>query len=79
MPDPAPLDPRFTGNVMMVGPGDKEQPYPPNNLFTDKLPGVPGTDSATRKAFRVWTKTSDGKPAGADLSALDAAFAAESK
>ena len=78
MPDPAPLPLRFSGNVMVVGPGEKEQSFPPNNLVTDKELRLPDASSDSRKGFPIWTKTSNGKPAGADRAALEAAIAADS-
>jgi len=67
MGDPAPLDPRFVGNVMYVPGNNKVQTFPATNVST-KSP-VKFADLGNGK-FQVsvpdGAKTSDGKPAGVE-------------
>ena len=74
MGNPPPLNSRFLGNVMFLPSDAKEGNYPPTNVVA-KTP-IKYTDSPEDK-FAVTapaeTKTSDGKPAGADMSQLNAA------
>lgn len=65
MGSPAPLAPRFLGNVMYVPTGDKVQQFPLHN-YASTVPfayvSVPGNDY--QLATPYWTDTSDGKLAG---------------
>jgi hypothetical protein len=75
MGDPAPLAPRFAGNVMYVPSGDRMQSFPPKNSAQTK---VTFTDTAAgnyQLATPKWTQTTDGTLAGVDMTALEAAIA----
>jgi hypothetical protein len=75
-----PLDSRFRGNVMFL-PGDaKEGSYPRTNVVS-KTP-IKYTDSTDGKfalTAPVETKTTDGKPPGVDLAALNSALSARAQ
>jgi hypothetical protein len=75
MGNPAPLAPRFLGNVMYVPVGDSVQTFPLHNFATT----VPFTYvSATSGDYQLvtpdWTDTSDGKLAGINYSTLSRAL-----
>lgn len=74
MGDPAPLEPRFIGNVILAPSDSKSVAFPAGNLLTDRPIGFadPNKDDY-RLAIPKWNKTTDGKPAGVDASALKAA------
>jgi hypothetical protein len=67
MSDPAPLEPRFIGNVILT-PSDSEfVAFPAGNLLTG---GPMGFADPINGDYRLttpkWNKTTDGKPAGVD-------------
>jgi len=71
MSDPAPLNPRFTGNVFYAPPGDRVYSLPPYN-YTSTVPFTyvnPGQGNYQLLSPN-WTATSDGKIAGVDDSML---------
>ncbi len=75
MGDPAPLDPRYLGNVMYVQSTDRIQQFPAHNYsttvpFTYVNPG----NGDYQALVPDWMDTSDGTPAGVDMNALNAAM-----
>jgi hypothetical protein len=75
MGDPVPLDERFTGNVIL-GPSDvRPVSFPGGNLVTSGPIGFADQKSGNYQLTSPkWTRTTDGKPAGVDASALNAAI-----
>jgi hypothetical protein len=76
MGDSPPIEKRFAGNVMFV-PGDAQPAsFPGSNRMSAS--GIRFADAAKGDYELVlpkWTKTTDGKPAGVDMKALNAAVA----
>ena len=67
----ATLDKRFSGNVMFVVEGDRQQNFPPRNLATTKSPRWADPAKGNFElAEPAWTQTTDGKPAGILFSQL---------
>jgi hypothetical protein len=78
MGDPAPLAPRFFGNVMYVPTGDKVQQFPVANYATTvPFTYVNAGSGDYRLLTPYWTDTSDGKIAGIDVNPLNAIMARE--
>jgi hypothetical protein len=77
MGDPPPLDKRFTGNVMLVMVNDKAGSFPGKNSLQMKFRFADPAKNNFQLVSPSWTKTSDGKVAGIDQAALDAAMKAE--
>ncbi len=74
MGDPAPLAPRFLGNVMFVPSGDRLQSFPVHNYATMvSLTYVSPQNTDYQLLSPQWTDTSDGKLAGINWTALQTA------
>jgi len=74
MGDPAPLSPRFYGNVMYVPSGDRLEPFPAHNYatmvaFTYANP----SEYDYQLTSPLWTDTTDGKVSGISWNSLQAA------
>ena len=77
MRDPAPVAPRFFGNVFYAPTTDKEYPLPPHNFSTGKRVEN-SNDGEYRLNYPAKMGTSDGREPGVDQSKLAAAYSAES-
>ena len=77
MRDPPPIDPRFYGNLMFVAKTDKlfENWRNSNNTTTKPFFYVDTSVGNYQLSKPNWTKTTDGKVAGIDWDALQAALA----
>ncbi len=75
MGDPRPLNPRFSGNVIYVPPGDTLHPFPPHNSLTAKIAYADAAAANYQLVSPKWSQTTDGKIAGIDGAALQAATA----
>jgi hypothetical protein len=75
MGDPAPIDPRFVGNVMYVPSGDKVQTWPLHD-YASPVPMVFANAAAGDYTLVSpnWADTSDGVLAGVDMSKLSRGF-----
>ena len=74
MGDPAPLEKRFTGNVVPVSSESGGAALPGGNLLTDgPLRFADPSHGNYQLVAPKWTQTTDGKPAGVDAKALKAA------
>jgi hypothetical protein len=74
MGDPAPLEERFTGNVILVPADSAPISFPSGNLVTrGPMRFVDPNNGNYQMIVPKWTKTTDGKPAGVDAAALKAA------
>ncbi len=76
MGDPAPLAPRFLGNVMYVPTVDRMQQFPPRN-FSSVGRAANSDDNDYRLNYPAKMETTDGRVAGVDKSKLASAHAAE--
>jgi hypothetical protein len=71
MGDPAPVDPRYLGNVMYVPSNNKVQQWPLHNYATTiPFTYVNPAQGDYQLVTPAWTDTSDGKEAGIDNSQL---------
>jgi hypothetical protein len=76
MGDPAAVEKRFTGNVILVPTDSKPVSYPAGNLVTGgPLRFAEPSKGNYQLMAPKWTKTTDGRPAGVDANALNAAVA----
>jgi len=76
MGDPAPLETRFTGNIILAPSDSSATSVPGGNLMTrGPIHFADSTVGNYRLIAPKWTTTTDGKPAGVDVSALKAAVA----
>jgi len=76
MGDSPPVDKRFVGNVIFVPKDAQPASFPGSNRLTAS--GIRFADAAAGDYGLVlpkWTKTTDGKPAGVDMKALNGAIA----
>ena len=76
MGDPPPVEKRFAGNVIFVPKDSQPASFPGSNRLVSS--GIRFADPAAGDYELVlpkWTKTTDGKPAGVDMKALNAAIA----
>ncbi len=75
MSDPAPLAPRYLGNVMYVPSGDQVQTWPAENLATTTPFTYVGTGNGDYQLLNPdWTETTDGKISGIDYNLLEQAM-----
>ena len=74
MGDPAPLDKRFLGNVILFPPGDPMHVFPPQNSLQATIAFVDVAAGNYELASPMWTQTSDGAVAGVDMGSLKAAI-----
>jgi hypothetical protein len=71
MGDPAPVAPRYMGNVMYVPSNNKVQQWPLHNYATTvPFTYMDQTQGNYQLAIPNWTDTTDGKEAGVDNSQL---------
>ncbi len=76
MGDPEPVEKRFAGNVIFIPKDGQPASFPGSNRMVSS--GIHFADAANGDYELVlpkWTKTTDGKSAGTDMKALDAAIA----
>ena len=74
MGDPAPLDKRFSGNIILAPSDNAPASFSGGNLLTSgPIRFADPNNGNYQLTAPKWTKTTDGKPAGVDSSALSAA------
>jgi hypothetical protein len=74
MGDPAPLEKRFSGNIIFVPNDSSLASFPGGNLLTTGPIRFANPNNGNYQLTAPkWTKTTDGKPAGVDASVLNAA------
>jgi hypothetical protein len=74
MGEPPPLEQRFTGNVILVPADNRPASFAAGNLVTTGPIRFGDPNSGNYQLIAPkWTKTTDGKPAGVDASALNTA------
>ena len=74
MNDPAPLERRFSGNIILVPDDSGPVLFPDGNLLTrGPIRFADPKNGNYQLTSPRWTKTSDGKPPGVDARALSAA------
>ena len=75
MGDPAPMERRFSGNVILAPSDSAPASFPSGNLVTiGPIRFAEPNNGNYQLTSPKWTKTTDGKPAGVDTSALNAAL-----
>jgi hypothetical protein len=77
MGDPAPVDRRFKGNVMLLPNNDMKYSFPPTNTLQTKVAYADPSTSNYQIVSPSWTQTTDGKIAGVNQARLSAAMKPE--
>ncbi len=73
MGSPQPLDPRFSGNVMLLTSDDTSHSFPPKNNVASKINYVDASAGNFELASPKWSQTTDGKIAGIDAMSVQTA------
>lgn len=73
MGSPRPLEPRFSGNVMLLVSDDFSHSFPPRNNVTSKINYVDASAGNFQLASPKWSQTTDGKLAGIDAASVQTA------